>query len=175
MQAVAAGTCAAAGIAGSESSAAAADAHPNLLYVFPDQMRGQALGFLGQEPVLTPTLDRFSRECAVFTHAASNYPLCSPYRGMLWTGKYPFSTGVTENSTSTARSFGCELKADEICLSDILKKRGYSLGQGLLRAESGTGRIGGYKRKVGAGLLPPHGSIRPVDRKQAISFWMKKE
>ena len=101
---------------------------PNLVLVFPDQMRGQALGFLGEEPVLTPVLDRFAGESAVFTHAVSNYPLCSPYRGMLWTGRYPLATGITENATSQARAFGCELKADEICFSDILKKSGYSLG-----------------------------------------------
>jgi hypothetical protein len=35
--------------------------------------------------------------------------------------------------------------------------------------------LGDIKEKVGAGSLPPHGSIRPVDRKQAKSFWMKKE
>ena len=33
---------------------------PNLLFVLPDQWRGQALGFLGEEPVLTPHLDRFA-------------------------------------------------------------------------------------------------------------------
>lgn len=35
---------------------------PNLLFVFPDQMRGSALGLLGREPVLTPCLDAFARE-----------------------------------------------------------------------------------------------------------------
>jgi arylsulfatase A-like enzyme len=106
----------------------AAGTPPNLVYVFPDQMRGQALGFLGEEPVLTPVLDRFAKESVYFSQAASNYPLCSPYRGMLWTGKYPLTNGITENATSLARAFGCELKADEVCLSDLLKKRGYSLG-----------------------------------------------
>ncbi|GAF87869.1 unnamed protein product, partial [marine sediment metagenome] len=27
---------------------------PNLIIVYPDQMRGQAMGFLDEEPVLTP-------------------------------------------------------------------------------------------------------------------------
>jgi len=35
---------------------------PNLLFVFVDQMRGQAMGFLGEEPVRTPSLDRFASE-----------------------------------------------------------------------------------------------------------------
>jgi hypothetical protein len=36
---------------------------PNLLIVFPDQMRGQALGFLGEDLVLTPNLDAFAAPC----------------------------------------------------------------------------------------------------------------
>ena len=48
---------------------------PNLVYVFPDQWRAQALGFMGQDPVLTPALDTFSRQSAVFTHAISNAPI----------------------------------------------------------------------------------------------------
>jgi arylsulfatase A-like enzyme len=35
---------------------------PNPLFVFPDQMRGQAMGFLGEEPVRKPNLDRFASE-----------------------------------------------------------------------------------------------------------------
>ncbi len=39
--------------------------HPNLIIVFPDQMRGQALGFLNEDPVITPHLDRFAEESLV--------------------------------------------------------------------------------------------------------------
>jgi len=101
---------------------------PNLVFVFPDQMRGQAMGFLGGEPVRTPVLDRFARESVVFTQAAVNYPICSPYRAMLWSGKYPFRNGVTENLTSEAGRRGLEFRAGERCLSDVLKDKGYSLG-----------------------------------------------
>jgi arylsulfatase A-like enzyme len=101
---------------------------PNLVFVFPDQMRGQAMGFLGEEPVITPNLDRFSKESAVFTNAVSNYPVCSPYRGMLMTGQYPHTNGVTINCNSRSAPFRVELKQDSNCWSDILKSKGYSLG-----------------------------------------------
>jgi hypothetical protein len=39
---------------------------PNLLFVFPDQMRAQTLGFLGEEKVLTPVLDRFAKQSVYF-------------------------------------------------------------------------------------------------------------
>jgi arylsulfatase A-like enzyme len=70
---------------------------PNLLFVFPDQMRAQAVGFMGEDPAITPKLDQFAREGVAFTQAVSNYPVCSPYRGMMLTGLYPHSNGVLAN------------------------------------------------------------------------------
>ncbi len=103
-------------------------APPNLVFVFPDQLRAQALGFMGEEPVLTPVLDRFARQGVVFTQAVSNYPICSPYRAMLWSGRYPLANGVTENLTSRAGEAGMDFRPGQACFSDVLKKRGYSLG-----------------------------------------------
>ncbi len=60
---------------------------PNLLIVFPDQMRAHAQGFMHEDPAITPNLDRLAAEGVVFTHAVSNYPVCSPFRAMLMTGK----------------------------------------------------------------------------------------
>ena len=101
---------------------------PNLLFVFPDQMRGQAMGFMGEDPVITPNLDRFAEEGVVFTQAAVNYPVCSPYRGMLLTGKYPHSNGVLANCNTNGAEHGYELASDARCWSDVLHDQGYSLG-----------------------------------------------
>jgi arylsulfatase A-like enzyme len=105
-----------------------AEKQPNLLFIFPDQMRGSAMGFVGKENVITPNLDAFAKESAVFTEAISNYPLCSPARAMLMSGLHPIQTKVTSNCTDKTEPFGCELPADANCWSDILKKKGYSLG-----------------------------------------------
>ena len=102
--------------------------HPNLVVVFPDEFRQQGIGFMGQDPVVTPNLDRFAAESVVFTHAVSNFPVCSPYRAMLFSGKYPFSTGVFGNSYSGTIPYGIELGAHERCLTDVLHDAGYSLG-----------------------------------------------
>ena len=72
--------------------------HPNIIYVFPDQYRNQAMGFWRQDgfrdkvnfegdPVHTPNLDAFARESMVLSSAQSNCPLSSPHRGMLLTCK----------------------------------------------------------------------------------------
>lgn len=102
--------------------------HPNLVIVFPDQMRGQAMGFLNEDPVVTPYLDRFAAESLVLSQAASNYPVCSPYRAMLMTGKYPHANRVIANCTNKSEPFGCELQESDTCWSDVLKAKGYSLG-----------------------------------------------
>jgi arylsulfatase A-like enzyme len=102
--------------------------HPNLLFVFPDQMRGQAMGFLNEEPVLTPALDRFSKEGLFLPNACATYPVCSPYRAMLMTGKYPFSNKVIANCNSNSEPMGVELQESDRCWSDVLKDKDYSLG-----------------------------------------------
>lgn len=101
---------------------------PNLVYVFPDEFRQQALGFMGQDPVVTPNLDAFARESLVLTQAVSNCPICSPYRGMLFTGKYPISNGVVTNCYSETIPYGIELKDTERCLTDVLHDAGYHQG-----------------------------------------------
>ena len=124
----AASTMLVAGSAGCSGAGSRSQNHPNLVFVFPDQMRGQALGFLGEDPVVTPNLDRFADESFVCTEAAVNYPVCSPFRAMMLTGMYPHSNGVLGNCNSRSAPVGYELPESTVCWSDILKARGYDLG-----------------------------------------------
>ena len=103
---------------------------PNLVLVLPDQMRGQALGFLGEEPVRTPNLDRLAAQSFVLPQAVSNMPVCSPFRAMLMTGKYPQSNKVLGNCCTKYRRVDddCELQESDRCWSDVLSDAGYSLG-----------------------------------------------
>ena len=101
---------------------------PNLVFVFPDEMRQQALGFMGQDPVVTPNLDRFASESLVVTHAVSSAPVCSPYRAMLFTGRYPHSNGVVANCNSSTVEYGNYLRETDICFSDVLHNAGYYQG-----------------------------------------------
>lgn len=101
---------------------------PNLLFIFPDQFRPQAMGFTNQDPVLTPNIDKLASEGVYFPNAVSNRPLCTPYRGMLMTGKYCFSTNLQTNCNTSSRKYQNLLREDEICFSDVLKESGYSCG-----------------------------------------------
>ncbi|MFZ7235567.1 sulfatase [Avibacterium gallinarum] len=100
----------------------------NLLIVFPDEMRAMAQGFKHQDPAITPHLDAFAKTAKVMDQMASNYPLCSPFRGMFMTGKYPLHNGVTGNTHDYGGKVGIELSPYAKCWSDVLKDEGYSLG-----------------------------------------------
>jgi arylsulfatase A-like enzyme len=101
---------------------------PNLLIILVDQWTGHALGFENREPVLTPNLDALSKRSLVLEQMVSNYPVCSPARAMLMTGKYPLKNHVYSNVNSSSAPFGIELPKDIVCWSDVLKSNGYSNG-----------------------------------------------
>lgn len=96
----------------------------NLIYLFADQWRAQAAGFAGQDPVYTPNVDSFSRESFCFSNAVSTYPLCSPHRAALMTGKYPLNCGMWTNC-KTGLDETVMLKPQEITISDVLHQEGY--------------------------------------------------
>ena len=98
---------------------------PNLVFVFADQFRKQSVGFMHEDSVITPNLDKFAQEGVAFTNAVSTTPICSPFRAMLLTGRFPLSTGITSNCMPGT---DLEMNADEITIGDILKESGYSTG-----------------------------------------------
>lgn len=98
---------------------------PNLLYVFADQWRRQAIGRAKADPVITPVMDRFAEESAEFKQAVSCTPLCSPHRAALLTGKYALSTGVY---TNCKLGLDIMLSPTEKGIGVVLKEAGYNTG-----------------------------------------------
>src|SRR5699024_7737471 len=62
---------------------------PNVIWIFGDQHRAQALSCNGNPNVRTPNIDTLAATGVNFNQAVSGYPLCCPYRGSLLTGVYP--------------------------------------------------------------------------------------
>jgi arylsulfatase A-like enzyme len=62
---------------------------PNVIWIFGDQHRAQALGCAGDPNARTPNIDNFSELGVTLTNAVSGFPLCCPFRGSLLTGRYP--------------------------------------------------------------------------------------
>lgn len=94
----------------------------NLLFVFADQWRAGAMGYAKEDPVKTPNMDKFCKESTYCDHTFSTFPVCSPHRASLMTGKYPLSSGFF---TNCKKGLSLRLKDEEICVGQMLKKSGY--------------------------------------------------
>ncbi|MBT3384478.1 MAG: sulfatase [Prolixibacteraceae bacterium] len=121
--------------AGCDSTQKAKEKLPNVIYIFPDQFRSYSLGFWSQDdnakyiqgkpdPVSTPAIDKLANGGVVFSRAVSNFPLCSPYRGMLLTGMYPDNNGLTTNCRADRET---QLKSDAVCITDVFAAAGYNI------------------------------------------------
>lgn len=111
---------------------------PNLLIIYPDQLRADAMGCAGNPTIKTPFLDRIAEEGVRFEGAYTSFPLCTPFRACLYTGKYNHSTGVHANHHP--------IPLNQDFLAEILKENGYQ-----------TGYIGKWHLEGGdaPGFVPP--------------------
>lgn len=71
----------------------AQEKQPNIIFVLVDDLGYADVGFNGSTYFETPALDALAKESLVFDNAYM-YPICSPSRSALFTGKQSFRTGV---------------------------------------------------------------------------------
>ena len=93
---------------------------PNLLFVFSDQHRACSMPGEPYNDAQAPNLARLAREGLSFTNCISNYPVCSPYRAMLMTGRWPYQTGIIDNNL--------RLRDEEVSLGEVFARNGYRTG-----------------------------------------------
>lgn len=142
---------------------------PNLVYIIADEWRAQAIGLLGQDPVLTPAIDAVARSGVVCTGALSTDPVCSPHRAMLMTGQYAPLNGVTDNCNSSTAPMALDAAAR--CWSDVLKDNGYACGYvGKWHLDAPTEedvRWGEGPRRTGV----VWDTWTPPERRHGFDFW----
>ena len=141
----------------------------NLLYIFADQWRYQALGVTGQDQVITPAMDSFAGEGQVFTNAYSTFPLCTPHRGCLMTGKYPLSIGLWTNC-KTGLEEKIMLKPQETCIGNVLKDNGYRtayIGKWHLDAPEQN-----FQEDPLSGARDWDAYTPPGERRQGFDYWL---
>ncbi|MDE0307243.1 MAG: sulfatase [Albidovulum sp.] len=90
---------------------------PNILIIFPDQMRYDCMSPSGNRIVKTPHLQRLADEGVTFDGAFASYPLCCPFRASLMTGKYAHGHGIYQNHFP--------LRANQEFLAERLGEFGY--------------------------------------------------
>ena len=77
---------------------ASAAERPNILFIMTDQHFADAMsGVMGNEYVKTPNLDALAESGVRFDRAYAPNPLCIPARNSIFTGYFPFQTGLQSN------------------------------------------------------------------------------
>ena len=95
---------------------------PNILIVMTDDQGYSDIGFNGNPYVETPFIDGFAEKSIIFDRFYT-YPICSPSRAALMTGRYPFRAAITR--TAEGRS---NLRPEAVTIAEILKEQGYKTG-----------------------------------------------
>lgn len=97
---------------------------PNIVLIFSDQHRADAMGCAGSAFVETPNLDRLAAEGVRFDHAYTPWPVCTPARASMWTGVYPSTHRIIDNVYGIDNAFA-EVGAVKTTVFDLLKAGGY--------------------------------------------------
>jgi arylsulfatase A len=102
-----------------------ADAPPNVIVIFADDLGYGDLGVQGHPTIRTPHIDRLASEGKRFTdfYAA---PVCSPSRAALLTGRYPVRNGMYGRRGVLFPESKGGLPDGEVTLAEILRERGYA-------------------------------------------------
>lgn len=90
---------------------------PNILILYTDQQRWDALGAADNDEIHTPNLDKLAARGLWFSHHFVQNPVCMPSRISMLSGRYPSSLGITH--------MGVPVPENIVTLPHILKQYGY--------------------------------------------------
>ena len=126
---------------------------PNLLILFADQLRRDALACYGDPNVSTPNIDALAARGVRFANASSTFPICVPFRFTMMTGEYAHSRFVP--------AIEWRMSPAERTLADEFNEADYH-----------TAYFGKWHLYGGHGLLPHSTHRRPVPREHQ-GHWQK--
>ena len=123
-------------------------AKPNVIWLFGDQHRAQALACNGDPNVRTPNIDNLAASGVNFTSAVSGFPLCCPFRGSLLTGRYPHHC---------VPGHEYPIPEGQPTIANVLRDNGYHT------AWFGKWHLGGFHERDGRAAMY-HRAARPARR-----------
>ncbi|MEM8738875.1 MAG: sulfatase-like hydrolase/transferase [Planctomycetota bacterium] len=92
-------------------------ASPNILLIYTDQMRFDALGCSGNPDIQTPHLDRLAAGGTRFSRHFVQHPFCMPSRVSMLSGRYPSNLHIT--------AMGVPVPQDLDIVSHLVGRAGY--------------------------------------------------
>lgn len=130
--------------------------HPNVIWLIADQWRAQAIAANGDPNVRTPNVDLLCSSGINFDQARSGFPLCSPFRGSMLTGRYPHHM---------VPGHQYPLPMGQETVANIFNDAGYHTGF------FGKWHLGGFKEQNGRTAF----DIVPPDRRGGFQTWVGYE
>ena len=122
-----------------EARAASSPHRPNILFCLADDWSWPHSPVYGDRVVQTPNFDRIAREGALFTHAFSAAPSCTPSRASILTGRAPHQL------KEGAMLWGFLPREFQV-YPDILERAGYTVGHEQKGWGPGDFKEGGWPR-----------------------------
>ena len=125
----------------SNTTSKSSEQQPNIVFILSDDQSWTDYGFMGDENIETPRLDKFASESLTYTKGYVPTPLCSPSLATVITGLYPKDHGILGNDKvyqriKEDRKMSRENRAEayksiisafekQATLPDMLKEKGY--------------------------------------------------
>ena len=138
---------------------------PNILLLIADDWGWPHAGAYGDRVVRTPSFDRIAREGALFRHAFSAAPSCTPSRASLLTGRAVHALEAGGNLHSA-------LPATFAVYPDLLQQAGYAVG--FTRKGWGPGDFkaaGRTRNPAGPQFASFDAFLTSVPAGQPFAFW----
>lgn len=132
-------------------SAQQSDTHPNIIFIYIDDMGYADLSCYGNTEMQTPNIDRLAKEGIKFTDFYVSSPVCSPSRAGVITGQYPARNKIygyiDSRWKNEQREMANWLDPNVPTIAKAMKKAGYAT------AHIGKWHLGGG-RDIGNAPLP---------------------
>jgi len=119
---------------------------PNVLVLLSDQHNRRIAGFAGSPIAHTPNLGRLAAESVRFENAYCQFPLCTPSRISMWTGRLPHLCGAWGNNSPIAPEY--------LTMPEHFERHGY------VTCGVGKMHVGG-ERPMNGFMYRPYGDLIP--------------
>lgn len=128
------------------------EGRPNVIWIFDDQHRAQALSCNGDVNLNTPNLDTIAAQGVNFTSAVSGFPLCCPFRGSLVSSRYPHKC---------VPGHEYPLPDGQPTIANVFRENGYRT------AWFGKWHLSGWHERDGRAAM----YITPVEKRGGFETW----